>query len=213
MARAGLRIGEVCSLAPGDLRWPSGLVEVRHGKGDVDRVVPLPRIAWLALAGWQERRPPGAHSWICTLAGRPTVPRYWQLALKRWARRAGLPEPEKVTPHTLRHTYASACLAAGLSLAELRDLLGHRSVATTSMYLHVMPVDVQAHVEEAFAPGGDLAEALRRLPELAMMSPSRRRELAGALLQVARPQALPAEQNGPQGRDRPSRRPLALPEP
>ncbi|MCY3019790.1 MAG: tyrosine-type recombinase/integrase, partial [Planctomycetota bacterium] len=112
MYRAGLRVSEVCSLAPRDIRWQAGEIVVREGKGAKDRVVPFGRelANWLDL--WNDRRPKAANGggfFFCTLRGGKLSPRYLQAMVKREAEAAGL-EPETVTPHVLRHTYATELL-------------------------------------------------------------------------------------------------------
>lgn len=144
MHRAGLRVSEVCNLAPRDVRWNAAEVVVRNGKGGRDRVVPADDVLMMWLAKWNEMRPAG-ETFFCALKGTATVPRYWQALLKTLAKRVGL-DPAAVTPHILRHSFATECLDDGLTLRDVQELLGHTSVATTQVYTHVRPADLAAKV-------------------------------------------------------------------
>ena len=130
-------------------RLPAGLVEVHNGKGGRDRVIPLDGRAvgwvkaWQAVAAARGIDSPWLFS---TLAGGPLSPRYLQQMVKRMAARAGLARLERITPHTLRHTYATELLDEGFNLREVQFLLGHTSVATTQIYTHVRPLEVAAKV-------------------------------------------------------------------
>jgi len=148
--RAGLRVSELCNLREEDYRAADGLVEVRRGKGDRDRIVPIDDHAAGWVAAWLERKAKvGLVSpWLlCTLAGGKLSPRYLQQMVKRLAVKAKLPQACRVTPHTLRHTYATELLGEGFNLRELQTLLGHSSVTTTQIYTHVRPSELAAKVK------------------------------------------------------------------
>jgi len=108
---------------------------VRQGKGAKDRLVPLSaRLLDELRASWRLQRPrpwlfpggrPGRH---LTAAG-------VQRLIRRAAQRAGLSKP--VSPHTLRHSYATHLLEAGCDLLTIQRLLGHKNLQTTARYLHV----------------------------------------------------------------------------
>jgi site-specific recombinase XerD len=141
MYRAGLRVSEVCALAPRDIRWAGRELVVRQGKGAKDRVVPFGRELenWLRL--WDDKRPKtanGAGPFFCTLQGGKLTPRYLQAMVKREAVAAGL-DAAGVTPHVLRHTYATQLLDDGFTIREVQELLGHSNVSTTQIYTHVSP--------------------------------------------------------------------------
>ena len=145
MYRAGLRVSEVCNLAPRDIRWRSMEVVVRHGKGDKDRVVPFSSELLVWLERWRDKRPPEARTFLCTLSGTPVIPRYLQQVAKRCASRAGL-DPTHVTPHTLRHCYATELLEEGFTIREVQQILGHANVGTTQIYTHVRPAELRAKI-------------------------------------------------------------------
>jgi len=149
MARAGLRVGEVVALDVEDveLNARSGWVLIRRGKGLKERRVPLSLETRKALRAYLEVRPAWASpALFVTKTGQRMATRDVQRMVTDAARRAGL--ARQVTPHTLRHTFATRFLRRGGDLATLRSLLGHASIATTSRYLHPDAARVQEMVEE-----------------------------------------------------------------
>jgi len=140
MYRAGLRVSEVAGLKAGDIRWETGEVLVEHGKGDRDRVVPLDAEAvnWLRLWRKHPKHPKGAATFFCTLRGGPVSTEYLRQVVKRCASKAGL-DATQVSPHKLRHSYATELLDEGFTIREVQELLGHSSITTTQLYTHVRP--------------------------------------------------------------------------
>ncbi len=148
MARAGLRVSEVVALRLGDvtLNQRKGHVVVRASKGLKDRTVPLPKAAREALQEYLGVRPEWTGKYLfVTRTGRPLTPRDVQRLVEKAARRAGI--TRRVTPHTLRHTYATRALRQGVDLATLARLLGHESLTTTARYLHPDEARVAEMVE------------------------------------------------------------------
>ncbi|NIA07351.1 MAG: tyrosine-type recombinase/integrase [Actinobacteria bacterium] len=143
MAGAGLRCDEVTSLKPGNVRWSDNLIEVRNGKGGKDRNIPVHPDDMAILRAWDEKRPSGARWFFTTHKAAKLDNRYVRDAIKRAAVRAKLPDAEKVSPHTLRHSFATNKLADGSTLAEVRDALGHENIETTNIYLHVRPKPIE----------------------------------------------------------------------
>jgi len=131
----GLRLNELLHLRPTDVDSARMVVMVRQGKGRKDRLVPLSRRLLQELRDyWRMYRPTGwlfpgesADGTLCPV----TVQRQCQVA----AQRAGLTKP--CTPHTLRHSYATHLLEAGVDVVTLQAILGHRDLHTTAHYLHV----------------------------------------------------------------------------
>ena len=152
MLRAGLRNAEARHLRPGDIRWGSGILEVRDGKGGKDRSVPVDSETLGWLRAWQAKRPGGRY-FFNTLAGGELSARYLQQLIKRLAQKAGIERADQVTPHVLRHTYATHLLNSGFTIREVQQLLGHTSIQTTQIYTHVSPGDlaekIQRHAEDA----------------------------------------------------------------
>jgi integrase/recombinase XerD len=132
---AGLRVGEVVNVRVRDLDFGRGVLKICQGKGRKDRLVPLPRTLRDDLrAALLGRRP---EDWLFRGQDRRrhlTVAAVQRLC-KRLVRACEL--DERVTPHTLRHSYATHLLEAGVDLVTLQRLLGHRSLQTTVRYLHV----------------------------------------------------------------------------
>jgi site-specific recombinase XerD len=131
----GLRASEVLGLRVVDIDSSRMLLWVRHGKGAKDRAVPLSPALLEALRGhWRQRRPA-----IWLFPGRTPSGRRSLGALQRVVRRAvaaaGL--TKKVSLHTLRHSYATHLLEAGVDVVTIQRLLGHRDLETTARYLHL----------------------------------------------------------------------------
>ena len=131
----GLRIGEVLRLQVGDIDSSRMLLHIRQSKGRKDRLVPLPqRLLEELRAWWVCHRP---KSWLFPGQGgkRPLHAGSVQRVCQRAARRCGF--KKQVTPHTLRHSYATHLVEAGVDLETVRQLLGHRDLKTTTCYTHV----------------------------------------------------------------------------
>jgi integrase/recombinase XerD len=143
---AGLRISEALGLDAEDLSLDGGFVRV-IGKGDKERLVPIGEVAvlWLrrygdeARAGWLLGAPSGGLARggpvFLTPSGRRLARQQAWAAVKSAARRAGL--DGRVTPHTLRHSFATHLLEGGADLRVVQELLGHASISTTQIYTHV----------------------------------------------------------------------------
>lgn len=135
----GLRISELCGLRASDIAWNEQLVRVR-GKGKRERQVPIGAPALEAIRFyWQQRGYTPQDDAPVFLAHAhkisPMQPRPVQLRLKRYLRLAGL-DPA-LTPHKLRHSYATHLLDAGADLRSVQELLGHAHLVTTQVYTHV----------------------------------------------------------------------------
>jgi integrase/recombinase XerD len=125
----GLRLGEVVNLQASAIDSSRMVVHVRQGKGAKDRLVPLSLHLLAELRDyWRRYRPTG-----CLFGDRcrGTV----QRMIKRVLRRAGISKP--ATMHTLRHSFATHMLEAGVDVLTLQKILGHRHLTTTACYLHL----------------------------------------------------------------------------
>jgi integrase/recombinase XerC len=135
---AGLRLAELVGLNHGDLDLAGGLVRVR-GKGRRERIVPVGRTALAALRGYLEgeRRANGRRDQpiFAGAAGRRLSGRTVQRIVRR--RLGQVAGGLGVTPHALRHSFASHLLDRGADLRAIQELLGHRSLASTQIYTHV----------------------------------------------------------------------------
>lgn len=135
MYGTGLRISEALNLRVQDVDSERGVLRIRHGKGGKDRYVPLfPKLAELLRTYWTAYRP---QEWLFPGESqkRSMDPSAVQKACV-WARqKARLEKP--VTTHTMRHCFATHSLEAGTDLRTIQHILGHRSLSTTAIYLHV----------------------------------------------------------------------------
>jgi integrase/recombinase XerD len=149
---AGLRVGEAVGLDLEDLSREAATVRVT-GKGDRERVVPVGEIAMEWLARWLAEGRPAllALSHVAPVRGGPLFvgdrgrrlarQQAWA-AVKRAATRAGL--GDRVSPHTLRHSFATHLLEGGADLRIVQELLGHASVSTTQLYTHLTGERIRA---------------------------------------------------------------------
>lgn len=143
----GLRVSELVGLDVGDVDLEAELVRVL-GKGDRERVVPLGSYAVRALQAYlQLARPRLAGRsqalFVARSGGRLSRQWVWKL-LRRYAHKAGI--ARAVTPHVLRHSFATHLLEGGADLRSVQELLGHASVSTTQVYTHV----ARPHLVEVF---------------------------------------------------------------
>jgi integrase/recombinase XerC len=135
----GLRISELCGLRVEDIDFAEQLVRVR-GKGKKERLVPIGEPALKAIENYRAsllEPPAGPHSVFRadTRKAAPLSPLQLSRRLKNYLIIAGL-DP-KLTPHKLRHSYATHLLDAGADLRSVQELLGHAHLATTQIYTHV----------------------------------------------------------------------------
>jgi integrase/recombinase XerD len=150
---SGLRVSELVGLPVAAAERDPTMLVVR-GKGNKERQVPLSDPARAAIAKWLRTRaaslPEGEKSrWLFPSRGRAghlTRQRFAQL-LKEAALAAGI-DPVRVSPHVLRHAFASHLLEAGADLRSVQLMLGHADIATTQIYTHVVPEKLRALVED-----------------------------------------------------------------
>ncbi|MEN9062629.1 site-specific tyrosine recombinase XerD [Ponticoccus litoralis] len=152
----GMRVTELVSLPVSSARGDPRMLLIR-GKGGKERMVPLSPPARAALADWLVQREAGEEA--KQAAGKPLSPflfpsrgkaghltrHAFYMAIKDFAVAAGV-SPAKVTPHTLRHAFATHLLANGADLRAIQTLLGHADVATTEIYTHVLEARLRALV-------------------------------------------------------------------
>ncbi len=153
----GSRASEVVGLQLADLHLDSGFCKCQ-GKGSKQRVVPLGRAAVEALRGYLEgmrprlvRAAPEAPWVFVSRGGRALTREMLWILVKKYVRRAGL--NPKVSPHTLRHSFATHLLAGGADLRTVQELLGHANIRTTQQYTHVDRDRLRA-VHRKFHPRG-----------------------------------------------------------
>jgi integrase/recombinase XerD len=131
---SGLRASELVGLPRGAVRPSQPFLLVR-GKGSKERLVPISTRAQSAVAKWLDIAPPGP-PWLFP-SGKSHLSRVRLFQIVRTlAADAGIP-PERVSPHVLRHAFATHLLSGGADLRVLQSLLGHADIATTQIYTHV----------------------------------------------------------------------------
>jgi len=137
---SGLRLAELRNVRLEQLHLDAGFISV-IGKGNKERVVPLGRTAIAAIERYLEagrprlvtRRSPA--NLFLTRRGTPFAPVTLWLRIKQRVRRAGI--ERNITPHMLRHSFATHLLEHGADLRVIQELLGHASISTTEIYTHV----------------------------------------------------------------------------
>jgi len=154
MYAAGLRVSELCTLGLGDVNLESGFVQVL-GKGDKRRLVPLGAPARKRVEAWLPEREawarPGEPALFVTSRRKPmTRQGFWKL-IKRYARDAAI--AKNVTPHELRHSFATHLLLGGADLRAVQAMLGHADISTTEVYTHVTGEHL-ARMHEKYHPRG-----------------------------------------------------------
>ena len=156
----GMRVSELLSLPRTALRGDAAVLMIR-GKGGKERLVPLSDAAKLAAAALvAETGDAGRFLFPGRDMQRAMTRQGFFLLLKQIALKAGL-DPARVSPHVLRHSFASHLLARGADLRSLQLLLGHSDIATTQIYTHVLAERLQRLVEAHHPlarPGGGSGE-------------------------------------------------------
>jgi integrase/recombinase XerC len=134
---AGFRVSELVGLRYGDVSFDEGVARI-VGKGGKSRTCPLGRMALAVLEKWKGEFAPSTKFddfVIIGKQGRNCSARQVQLMLKRYLRLAEL--PMDITPHKIRHSYATHLLDNGADLRLVQELLGHSKLSTTQIYTHV----------------------------------------------------------------------------
>jgi integrase/recombinase XerD len=145
MYAAGLRVSELCSIKVGDIDRQRGYLSVL-GKGGKRRLVPVGEVALTDLDAYIRSLPMDRPSSALFLTswGKPMSRQgFWKLIL-RYARKAGI--TKAISPHKLRHSFATHLLERGADLRSVQAMLGHANIATTEVYTHV----ASDHVRRAY---------------------------------------------------------------
>jgi site-specific recombinase XerD len=136
MYGAGLRVSEACALQVTDIDSARGLLHVRHGKGNRERWALLPERLLMALRSyWAAARPPLPFLFPSEDATEPISADRVRTAIAAAVRASGL--GKKVTPHVLRHSFATHLLETGTDIGVIQALLGHASIRSTMRYTQV----------------------------------------------------------------------------
>lgn len=147
MLDTGLRVSEAASLRPEHADLNARRITVREGKGAKDRIVYMSERLRDAISEWMEKRTES--EWLFpTSKGTKTHPSSLRRALKREAKKAGLPEGEKISPHNLRHTFATDLYRKTKDLVTVQEALGHADISTTRIYTHLVNREVESAMRE-----------------------------------------------------------------
>ena len=144
---SGLRVSELCELPMSANLGDRLLI---HGKGAKERLIPMHEGAQHALHKWLEYRGDIDSKYVFptnSKTGHITRDAFFKI-LKKCAILSGI-APARVSPHVLRHSFASHLLAGGANLRAIQTMLGHEDIATTQIYTHVMPEKLRDTIESA----------------------------------------------------------------
>lgn len=148
---AGLRLGEVCRLRVENIDSARMLLHIRQAKGHKDRYVPLSPIALELLREWWRQTRNSGLLFPCARDPlRPIHHSTVQRALKLAVRRAGL--TKRVSPRTLRHSFATHLMEQGMNMRVIQILLGHSHTRTTEIYTHVSPAHARSPLDTILPP-------------------------------------------------------------
>ena len=134
---SGLHVSELCELPTSGILGDKLLI---HGKGAKERLVPMHDAAIFALNKWMNARGDTDSKYVFPSNGKSghiTRDGFFKI-LKKCAVLSGI-SPNRVSPHVLRHSFASHLLAGGANLRAIQTMLGHEDISTTQIYTHVMP--------------------------------------------------------------------------
>ena len=145
----GMRVSELAGLNLDDVEEISGTVMVR-GKGKKERLCPIGKTALAAIQRYLARRPKTLkvpYAVFISQKGTRLTVRQIDRLLQRYTKQAQL--PSGITPHSLRHTFATHLLDRGADLRSVQELLGHQSLSTTQLYTHVTPQRLKKVYDQA----------------------------------------------------------------
>jgi len=160
MANCGLRVSEVVNLKPGDLNISKNKLRVKNSKGGKDRdILSINPETINLLKEWKKRKPKSEY-FFCTIRenkstgnlkfasrkGSRLSVRTIQSTLKNYAKKAGI--KKDISPHTLRHTFATEYYRQSKDLETLRMILGHVSINTTQIYVTLANIDIESGMKK-----------------------------------------------------------------
>ena len=142
MYACGLRVSELCALRLKDVHVGSNVIVVDKGKGAKGRIVPISPFAmeWLLhyINHWRTRNKGKKSPYVfLNLQGEAISRQYFFMSVKRYAHAAGIERAEEISPHTLRHCFATHLLENGAEIRAVQEMLGHTHLSTTQIYTHV----------------------------------------------------------------------------
>ncbi len=140
MYATGLRVSELCALPLSSINVEKGLIQIRHGKGNKQRTVPISPFAleWLEtyIHDFRSKNKGKKKKEVfLNLRGEPISRNYFFMQVKKYAAESGI--EVSISPHTLRHCFATHLLENGAELRAVQEMLGHAHLSTTQIYTHV----------------------------------------------------------------------------
>lgn len=149
MLKAGLRASEATALQKQHIDIMSGKLSVREGKGAKDRTLWVGEEVLGQLQGWMSRRSDEvadtdtAGYLLPTRKGTEVATSHLRRSVKRYARKAGIEEVARVSPHTFRHTFATRLYRETSNIRMVQKALGHSDLSTTMIYTHVVDEELE----------------------------------------------------------------------
>lgn len=140
MLNLGLRVSEIANLKESEIDLGTGELRIINGKGGKDRNLYIREETSQFLREWQ-RKSPRSLWFFPTLKGGKLLVRYLQQMIKRYALSAGI--NKRISPHSLRHTYATFFYRQTKDIQTLRRILGHSSISTTAIYVTLGNIEVE----------------------------------------------------------------------
>lgn len=164
----GLRVSELCAVRQADVAFEYGVIRVT-GKGGKQRMVPVGRAALEAIQEYQAcgraallRGKSSGYLFVTARGGPMTRQGFWKL-LREHGKRVGI--FRKLTPHVIRHSFATHLLEHGADLRSVQTMLGHADISTTQIYTHVLKERLRKTVEEHHPRAKAVTEVARRSEE------------------------------------------------
>jgi len=148
MLTTGLRVSEVSNLKHWEIDTNAGELKVTQGKGSKDRLLFIPEFAKEDLERWEKRRSKNAYYFHTHYETKVSI-RYIEAMVERYANKAKL--TKKITPHSLRHFYATQNYKQFKDIERLRITLGHEDIATTQIYVTLAGTEIEENMR-SFKP-------------------------------------------------------------
>ena len=156
MYATGMRVSELVGLVLNNLNMDVGFIRC-SGKGGKERIIPVGRKAKIALEKYIEKsRPkllknsPDKHIFISRLGKKISRQSFWKM-IKKYTKLAGI--KKDISPHTLRHSFATHLLEKGADLRSVQEMLGHADISTTQIYTHINKARLKG-IHRKFHPRG-----------------------------------------------------------
>ncbi|MEM3850616.1 MAG: tyrosine-type recombinase/integrase [Thermoplasmata archaeon] len=135
LAYTGIRVSELCSLKVEDIDFIENVIHIQSGKGDKDRIVIVDSKVMNLLKDYLKNEKIFEGNVFRSKKGEKISTTHVERLVRYYAKKAGI--NKKVTPHVIRHTFATTLLRNGADIRFIQQILGHSSVATTQIYTHV----------------------------------------------------------------------------